>query len=93
MHTYPSNWLVEEEYEGNFVFINDKKSFCINLDYTPACEYPYSINFVQIKGDFNVIGIEDGAYSTHSKVLSDAFHKVSEMMNFINSKTQNAIFN
>jgi hypothetical protein len=86
MHTYPSNWSVQEEYDGNYIFINDEKSFCVNLDYTPACEYPYSITFVQIKGEINRIGFEDGRYSTHSKILLDAFDKVSQMMNFINSK-------
>ena len=81
------NWLVAEEYDGNYIFENDKKSFCVNIDFVSNCTYPYSINFVQLKGDKIKIGIEDGAYSTHSEQLSDAFDKAIKMMLFIDSKT------
>lgn len=82
----PDSWSLVEEYDGNYIFENTNKSFCVNIDYTYACEYPYSINFIQLQGDTIIIGFEDGAYSTHSKNLQDAITKAYKMMEFINTK-------
>lgn len=82
----PDSWSLIEEYDGNYIFENTSKSFCVNIDYVYACEYPYSITFIQLQGDTVIIGFEDGAYSTHSKNLQEATTKAYKMMEFINSK-------
>lgn len=87
MKKLPNNWSLIEEYDGNYIFENSNKSFCVNVDFITRCEYPYSISFVQIQGEFVVIGIENGAYATHAKASHEAFNKACEMMEFINSKT------
>lgn len=72
MSSYPGNWSLIEEYSGNYIFENYNKSFSINIDYIPSCEYPYSISFVQMTGQDVLIGIEDGAYVTHAKLINEA---------------------
>ena len=47
---------------------------------------PYNIGFSQLKRDFNLIGYEDGAYSTNANTQSEALKKSFEMMAFIDSK-------
>ena len=84
MNSLPENWTLIEEYEGNFIFENSNNSFCVNIDYIPACEYPYSVSFIQLKGQLNQIGTENGRYSTHSHIIQEAYRKACEMMSFIN---------
>lgn len=88
MKKLPSNWFLVEEYDGNYIFENLNSSFCVNVNYIARCEYPYSISFIQLQGEFVVIGIENGAYTTHAIDSHDALIKAYEMMEFINSKVQ-----
>jgi len=87
MNIYPNNWTLIEEYDGNYIFENSDKSFCVNVDYTSNCEYCYIIYFLQLRGQKTEIGFENDAYITHAKVLEDAYQKTIEMMEFINLKT------
>lgn len=82
----PNSWSLVEQYNGNYIFENSDKSFCVNVDYTFGCDYPYSISYIQVSEKLIMIGIENGAYSAHSKFLEDALSKAYEMMLFINSK-------
>lgn len=86
MNFIPANWSLIDEYDGSLIFENSDKSFCVNIDYTPACDYPYSISFIQLKGQFTLIGIENGRYSAHSRILQDAYCRAGEMMSFIDLK-------
>lgn len=82
----PKNWLLIDQYDGNYIFENGDNSFCVNIDYTSGCNYPYSINMRQMKGDLVEIGIEKGAYSTHANTLLEALPKAYVLMSFINSR-------
>jgi len=86
MGSYPVNWSLVEKYDGNYIFEDINKCFCVNIDYTPNLKYPYSINFNQTSGNKVKINFEDGAYATHAKNLEDAYDKASKMMKFINQK-------
>lgn len=92
INSYPKNWILVEEYDGNYIFENLNKTFCINIDYISNCKYPYSISFLQLKEQKIKIGFENGAYVSHSKLLSDAHLKAKEMMEFINSKNEDSYY-
>jgi hypothetical protein len=87
MNTIPANWKLVEEWDNNYIFENSDSSFSVNISYTKSCEPSYSIEFTQQIGDFNMIGFEDGAYSTNSNTVDDAILKAFSMMQFINTKT------
>ncbi|KLT64746.1 hypothetical protein [Pedobacter sp. BMA] len=82
-NSIPPNWLLVEEYDDNAIFENAEKSFCVNIDFTEGYQHPYSIGFLQLKGQFTRIGIEDGAYATHASDLPGAVQKAIHMMTFI----------
>ena len=86
MESLPLNWILVEEWESNFIFENSNRSFSVNVTFTEQFDIPYDISFSQLKGDFTIIGYEDGAYSTYSNTKTDALQKSFEMMAFIDSK-------
>ena len=75
-----------EEWDNNYIFENRNRSFCVNVTFTEQFDMPYNIGFSQLKRDFNLIGYEDGAYSTNANTQSEALKKSFEMMAFIDSK-------
>lgn len=88
MNQLPFNWQLIEEWDSNFIYENEDKTFCVNVDFTNNLESPYSISFNQIKGNFIVIGYENGAYSTNANTEIEAIEKAICMMSFINKKAE-----
>ena len=86
MESVPLNWILVEEWENNFIFENSNRSFSVNVTFTEKFDIPYDISFSQLKGDFTIIGYEDGAYSTYAYTKEEALQKSFEMMAFIDSK-------
>lgn len=86
MDTIPSNWMLIEEWDNNYIFENMDTNFCVNVNFTEQLDIPYDISFIQLKGDFNIIGTENGAYSTNAITKEEALQKSFEMMVFIDSK-------
>jgi len=86
MESIPANWILVEEWDNNFIFENRIGSFCVNVNYTEQLELPYNIGFNQLKGDFTLIGFENGAYSTNANTKEEALRKSVEMMVFIDAK-------
>lgn len=86
MKDLPENWSLLEQYDDSYIFENSDKSFCVNVDCTPRCDYPFTIGFIQQKGEFIKIGFEDGAYSTHAKELQCALSKAMDLMIFIDQR-------
>lgn len=84
MKNLPESWKLAEAYDGNFIFENDHEEFSVVVDQMGRMSPPYSINFQQLKGTFNRIGFENGAYSTHAFSESEALQKAVEMMEFVN---------
>lgn len=84
MNNLPEFWKLAEAYDGNFIFENDPEEFSVVVDQMGRMSPPYSINFQQLKGTFNRIGFENGAYSTHAFSEEEAIQKAFEMMKFIN---------
>ena len=91
METLPANWILVEEWDNNFIFENINRSFAVNVNYTEQLDIPYDISFSQLKGDFNLIGYEDGAYGTNATTREEALNKSFQMMVFIDTFTQNTI--
>ncbi len=89
MNNLPENWKLAKAYDGNFIFENDPEEFSVVVDQMGRMSPPYSINFQQLKGAFNRIGFERGAYSTHAFSEAEALHRAVEMMEFINRKSNN----
>lgn len=83
MINLPTEWKLIDEWENNFIFENSDKSFCVNITWTEKQEFPFAIDFNQLKGTFTAIGFEDGAYSTHAISKIEANAKAIEMMSFI----------
>lgn len=86
MGIIPSNWVLIEEWDNNYIFENIDKSFRVNVNFTEQFDIPYAISFSQLKGDFNIIGFENGEYSTNAFNKKEALQKSFEMMLFIDSK-------
>ena len=86
MISIPTNWILVEEWDNNYIFENSNRSFYVNVTFTEQFELPYDIGFSQLKGDFNLIGFENGAYSTNATTKEEALKKSFEMMFFINTK-------
>ena len=86
MESIPANWILVEEWDNNYIFENSNRSFGVNVTFTEQFNIPYDIGFSQLKGDFNLIGYEDGAYSTNAHTKAEALKKSFEMMAFIDSK-------
>ena len=86
MESIPANWILVEEWVNNFIFENINRSFCVNVTFTEQFDIPYDISFSQLKGDFTLIGYEDGAYSTNATTKAEALKKSFEMMLFIDAK-------
>lgn len=83
-NSLPNLWSLVDQYEGNFIFENSDKSFCVNVDCFPDLKYPYSVTFTQLNGANTKIGIENGGYSTYGCNVEEARVKAIEMMEFIN---------
>lgn len=66
----------------------DLKHFCVNVNFPNKVDLPHSIGFSQLKGDFVVIGYENGAYSIFAFTEIEAIKKAFNMMSFINNKTE-----
>jgi len=88
MKSLPANWHLVEEWDSNFIFKNIDKRFSVNITYTEQCSVSYSINFIQLKEIYTVIGFEDGAYSTNAATKDEAIEKAFEMMSFIDKLAQ-----
>lgn len=88
MKTLPTNWVLIEEWDNNYIFENMDQSFSVNVNFTEQIEMPYDISFSQLKGDYNIIGFENGAYSTNALNKKEALQKSYEMMVFIDSKNK-----
>lgn len=86
MESIPINWILVEEWDNNYIFENRNRNFAVNVTFTQQLEFPYEIGFSQLKGDFILIGFENGAYSTHATNKAEALQKSFEMMAFIDSK-------
>jgi len=91
MESLPVNWILVEEWDNNFIFENINQSFAVNVNFSEQLELPYDISFSQLKGDFTIIGYEDGAYTTNANTKEEALKKSWEMMEFIDTFTQNTI--
>lgn len=92
MKDLPKNWSLLEQYDDSYIFENSDKSFCVNVDCTPRCDYPFTIGFIQQKGEFTIIGFENGSYCTHSKEISTALDKAVDMMIFIDNAVAGSSF-
>ena len=88
MKALPENWHLVEEWDNNFIFENNNSSFYVNVNFTEQCDIQYSIDFSQLKGIFNVIGNENGAYTTNASTKAEALRKAIEMMQFIDKLTK-----
>ena len=86
MESIPINWILVEEWDNNFIFENSNQGFAVNVTFTEQSDIPYEISFSQLKGDFALIGFENGAYSTNAVTKTEALEKSFEMMLFIDSK-------
>ncbi|HEY3372390.1 MAG TPA: hypothetical protein VGK10_16160 [Prolixibacteraceae bacterium] len=86
MESIPINWILVEEWDNNYIFENSNRSFAVNVTFTQQFALPYEISFSQLKGEFNLIGYEDGAYSTNAVTKAKALQKSFKMMLFIDSK-------
>ena len=85
-YNMPLNWELFDEYNDgdSLIFRDSTNTFQIAVD--QGIEAPFEINFNQLKGDFILIGFEDGAYATYANNKEEAINKAIEMANFINSK-------
>jgi hypothetical protein len=88
MKALPANWHLVEEWDNNFIFENSNISFCVNVNFTEQCDIQYSIDYNQLKGNYNVIGFENGAYTTNASSKAEALRKAVEMMLFIDKLTK-----
>ena len=88
MESLPGNWHLVEEWNNNFIFENSERNFSVEVTFTEQCPTPYSIGFSQLKGVFTLIGFENGAYTAHALIKSDAIGKAIEMMLFIDKSTK-----
>ena len=88
MKSIPANWILVEEWDNNYIFENKDRSFCVNVTFTEQFELPYDIGFSQLKGDFNLIGYEDGAYSTNAHTKAEAMNYPAASGRSINPKKQ-----
>lgn len=84
----PSNWYLFDEYNDgdSIIFRDSTNTFQISVDL--GIEVPFEIGFNQLKGDFVLIGFEDGAYATYADSKEQALQKAKEMAEFINSKNK-----
>jgi hypothetical protein len=82
-NSIPTDWKLAEDYDGIFVYEDGSKNFAVNIDYNPRLLYPYHISFTQLKGDRIRVGIENGAYTTDAKNLTEAQEKAVKMMQFL----------
>jgi hypothetical protein len=83
MNNLPPEWKLIDEWDNNSIFENSDISFCVNITWTENSEFPFAIDYIQMKGTFTIIGIENGAYSTHAFSKNEAIAKAIEMMSFI----------
>ena len=86
MENLPENWNLVEEYEGNFIFVDDNQEFSVSIDQMGRMDPPYEISYQQLKGESTKIGFDNGCYSSYATNESQALHRAFEMMKFINSK-------
>lgn len=84
MNAIPTDWKMIDEWDNNLIFENSDNSFCVNIIWTENSEFPFTIDYIQMKGTFTTIGFENGAYSTHAISKKEATAKAIEMMTFIN---------
>lgn len=89
MKTIPKNWHLVEECENNFIYENSDHSFRVEITFAEQRICFYSIGFTQLKGIFNLIGFENGAYSTKASEKESALDKAIEMMKFIDKSIKN----
>jgi hypothetical protein len=75
MNQLPDKWQLIEQWDSNFIYENEDKTFCVNVDFTNNFYKPYSIGFNQLKGNFVVIGYDYGAYSINAFIEIEAIEK------------------
>jgi len=86
MQSLPKNWNLIEEWEQSYVFENSDGTFCVFIDFDAKLAKPYVIGYEQLEGDFEIIEIEDEAYTTTSTTKNDAWAKAILLMNFIDEQ-------
>ena len=86
MNETPENWIFIEEVEGSFVFENSNHTFTVFIDFNSSLETPYVIGYEQLEGDYELIEIEEGVFTTSAQTQTDAQTKAFLLMNFINEK-------
>lgn len=86
MQNLIENWKLIEKYDGNYIFENENEEFQVTIDDMGGLIPRFSICFQQLKGNFTKIGIEDGAFATHTNEEAEALTSAMEMMRFINKK-------
>jgi hypothetical protein len=76
----PPNWSLTAEYDGNYIFRNAEESMAVNITFDEGLEFPYYIDFSQLKGIFILWPLDEGGYVCHATSIEEAFFKAVQMM-------------
>ena len=83
MTPIPSNWTLLEEIDGCMVFGHSTNMFEVYIDFDDSKKAKYTISYEQTDGDYELIDIEDGTFTTTAQTKEDAMEKAILLMQFI----------
>nr|MBK9652691.1 hypothetical protein [Bacteroidota bacterium] len=83
MTPIPNSWTLLEEIDDCFVFGHSTNMFEVYIDYDAAKKAKYTISYEQTDGDYELIDIEDGTFTTTAQTKEDAIEKAILLMQFI----------
>lgn len=83
MTPIPNNWTLLEEIDQCMVFGHSTNMFEVYIDFDAAKKNPYSITYEQTDGDYELIEIEEGTFTTTALTKDDAMEKAILLMQFI----------
>ncbi len=79
------NWTLKDEFDGNFIFFNGEETMAVNITFDEGLEFPYFIDFSQLKGIFVLWPLNEGGYVCHANSKEEALGLASQMMKDIDA--------
>lgn len=83
MTPIPNSWTLLEEIDDCFVFGHSTNMFEVYIDFDDSKKAKYTISYEQTDGDYELIDIEDGTFTTTAQTKEDAIEKAILLMQFI----------